>query len=218
MRFEIGKITSWKDDQGFGFITPKSGGKSVFIHINDFSKKHKRPTLGLDVIYKLSADSKGRRHAINVRSESGHTKTTVADKQKLFSLILTIIFFCIITGLTFLNKLPIVILGCYLFLSAIAFALYAKDKSAAQSGKWRTSENTLHLFSLVGGWPGAILAQSHLRHKSKKISFRIVFWMTVIINCGFLGWLLTSEGTLRLRMVFKNNNWYINHFLNFIRQ
>jgi uncharacterized membrane protein YsdA (DUF1294 family)/cold shock CspA family protein len=206
MKLEIGKITSWKDDRGFGFITPKSGGKSIFIHINDFSKSHNRPTLDLDVTYNLSTDSKGRRCAINVSPKDGHKKATKADKQKMLSLILTTTFLCTVGGLIFFNRLPIIILGSYIFLSVIAFALYAKDKSAAQSGKWRTSESTLHLFSLIGGWPGAMLARSNLRHKSIKGSFRVVFWMTVIVNCGVLGWLLTSEGTLRLKMILKDIN------------
>ena len=43
--------------------------------------------------------------------------------------------------------------------------LYAVDKSAAlanASGKrrQRTAENTLHLFSMCGGWPGALVARS----------------------------------------------------------
>ncbi len=29
-----GKITSWNDEKGFGFIRPSGGGKQVFIHIN----------------------------------------------------------------------------------------------------------------------------------------------------------------------------------------
>ena len=207
MKLENGKISSWNDDKGFGFITPKSGGKTIFIHINDFSKRHKRPTQGLSVNYELSSDSKGRRCAINVYPERGHKKVTKADRQLLFSVFLSITFFCVVGRLVLLNKLPVNILSIYAILSVLTFALYAKDKSAAQSGSWRTSESTLHLFSLIGGWPGAIIAQSKLRHKSKKISFRIVYWGTVIINCGVLGWLLTPEGSIKLNMLIKNIEW-----------
>jgi uncharacterized membrane protein YsdA (DUF1294 family)/cold shock CspA family protein len=206
MTFENGKISSWNDDKGFGFITPKSGGKTIFIHINDFSKKHKRPMQGLSVNYQLSTDSNGRRCAINVYPKRGHKKVNKSDRQLSFSVFLSITFLCVVGGLVVLNKLPVIILGIYAIVSVLTFALYAKDKSAAQSGRWRTSESTLHLFSLIGGWPGAIVAQSRLRHKSKKISFRVVYWVTVIINCGVLGWLLTPEGTNRLNMILNHIN------------
>lgn len=29
-----GKITTWKDDKGFGFITPNGGGEPVFLHVS----------------------------------------------------------------------------------------------------------------------------------------------------------------------------------------
>lgn len=206
MTFEIGKITSWNDDKGFGFITPSFGGKSVFLHINDFSKKHKRPVQGLSVTYNLSRDSKGRICATNVSPERGHREATKADKQKKFSLFLSSVFLSTVIGLVLLNKIPIIILGVYLVASALTFALYAKDKSAAQSGRWRISESILHLFSIIGGWPGAAIAQSQLRHKSQKLSFRVVYWFTVIVNCAVLGWILSPEGYYKLKMILRNIN------------
>lgn len=74
-------------------------------------------------------------------------------------------------------------------LSLVCFILYAIDKSAAVNGRWRTPESTLHLLALAGGWPGAILAQQWLRHKSSKLAFRIVFWCTVALNMGAFMWL-----------------------------
>jgi uncharacterized membrane protein YsdA (DUF1294 family) len=74
-------------------------------------------------------------------------------------------------------------------LSVVCFILYAIDKSAAVNGRWRTPESTLHLLALAGGWPGAILAQQWLRHKSSKLAFRIVFWCTVALNMGAFMWL-----------------------------
>jgi uncharacterized membrane protein YsdA (DUF1294 family) len=43
-------------------------------------------------------------------------------------------------------------------------------------------ESTLHWLALVGGWPGAMLAQRAFRHKTHKKSFRRVFRVTVIVN------------------------------------
>lgn len=70
----------------------------------------------------------------------------------------------------------------YLAASALTLAAYALDKSAARAGRRRIRERTLHLMSLAGGWPGALLGQAWLRHKSVKTSFRRVFWMTVLVN------------------------------------
>ena len=75
------------------------------------------------------------------------------------------------------------ILFLYIAASVAAFVAYGLDKSAAQRGRWRTRESTLHVLSLIGGWPGALVAQRVFRHKSRKHSFRAAFYLTVVVNC-----------------------------------
>lgn len=75
-------------------------------------------------------------------------------------------------------------LGWYLVLSAITYVAYGADKSAARAGRWRTPETALHLLEVVGGWPGALLAQRRFRHKTRKVSYQIVFWICVVVNLG----------------------------------
>ena len=99
------------------------------------------------------------------------------------------------------GRLPLAVVGLYAGASLLAFVMYARDKAAAQGGRWRTAENALHMVALFGGWPGALLAQRMLRHKSSKASFQAMFWATVLINCGVLGWLLTANGAGALRSV-----------------
>ena len=109
-------------------------------------------------------------------------------------------FFLIIVGVSVLtSKIPPLILVLYVVVSLLIFIMYAVDKSAAKRGTWRTSEKTLQLLSLAGGWPGALIAQQKLRHKSKKQSFRSVFWVTVVLNCGAFVWLFTPTGAATLR-------------------
>jgi uncharacterized membrane protein YsdA (DUF1294 family) len=106
----------------------------------------------------------------------------------LFAIVIAILFLAVICSLAAGGMLPLGVPAVYLAASAAAAVAYGNDKSAAQSGAWRTPERTLHVLALIGGWPGALVAQRVFRHKSAKPSFRIVFWATVILNCGALAW------------------------------
>ena len=70
--------------------------------------------------------------------------------------------------------------GYGFLLSALTYWCYARDKRRAQEGEWRVPEAQLHLLELLGGWPGAWMAQRRLRHKCSKGSYLIVFWMIVL--------------------------------------
>lgn len=100
-----------------------------------------------------------------------------------WSSVIAVLFFAFITMATLSGKLPVALLGLYAGASIAAFVAYAADKSAARNRRWRIRENTLHLLALIGGWPGALLAQNCLRHKSGKKSFLVVFWTSVLLNC-----------------------------------
>jgi uncharacterized membrane protein YsdA (DUF1294 family) len=117
-------------------------------------------------------------------------------------LIFAAVFLACVVGATFAGRVPVAILGLYIVASVVAFVAYARDKSAAKKGVWRIQENTLHLFALAGGWPGALVAQDLLCHKSNKRSFQIVFRATVVLNCAALGWLLFSSGADAIRSSF----------------
>ncbi len=194
-------MTTWKDDQGFGFITPNGGGPQVFLHIKSFSHRARRPEAGEIVTYVLTANSKGQPRAEDAAFVGDRAPTQKSSKTGALTLALVFIFLAFITGAVVLHKLPISILGLYACASAIAFVAYRSDKSAAQNDRWRTKESTLHIFGLIGGWPGALFAQRLFRHKSKKQSFQVTFWATVILNCGAIAWLLSPSGANALRSV-----------------
>ncbi len=71
--------------------------------------------------------------------------------------------------------------------SAICYAAYGWVKRQATTGGRRVSENTLHILAMVGGWPGALLAQRQFRHKTQKLSFLIAFWFVVTIHVAIVG-------------------------------
>jgi uncharacterized membrane protein YsdA (DUF1294 family) len=82
------------------------------------------------------------------------------------------------------GQLPWWVLPASLLLNLVAFFTYWQDKWAAQQRRWRISEDTLHLWSLAGGWCGAWFAQQVLRHKSAKASFRATYAATVLLHCA----------------------------------
>ena len=91
-------------------------------------------------------------------------------------------FLLVYLGVAVLWRVPGVVAAVYLVASLVCFVAYALDKSAAAQGRWRISEATLLGLGLVGGWPGALVAQQVLRHKSSKAEFRAAFWGTVLLN------------------------------------
>ena len=102
---------------------------------------------------------------------------------------------------TFFRMDLALVFAAYVLLSMVTFVAYAVDKSSARNGTWRVSESTLHFLSLTGGWPGALVAQQVLRHKTRKQSFRFVFRITVILNCCVFVWLFTPTGASALRVI-----------------
>lgn len=79
----------------------------------------------------------------------------------------------------------------YVAASLISFGQYWHDKARALNGGRRTPEKSLHLVELLGGWPGALLAQQIFRHKTRKASYQLVFWMIVAAHQAFwVDWLL----------------------------
>lgn len=73
----------------------------------------------------------------------------------------------------------------YLLFSLLSFCLYWSDKRKAQSGHWRVTEARLHLFELLGGWPGALIAQQVFRHKTRKLGFQFICWSIVAAHQAF---------------------------------
>lgn len=181
-----GKITHWNTEKGYGFITPSSGAKQVFVHINAFGQRVDQPKLNQLVSFVLSTDKQGRSCAVRVVLAG--EKTNERFRRNDSSLLVAVaILFLLSLGVAVLGgSLPFIILLVYLVMSGITFIVYKWDKSAAAADLQRTPENTLHALALFGGWPGAMIAQQLLRHKSSKESFRSMFWITVALNCAVL--------------------------------
>lgn len=202
MRYQ-GRITNWKDDRGFGFITPHNGGNKAFAHISAFSNRRRRPVESDLVTYELAVDAKSRTRAVSIAFVDERAISSGLLNRNSIPLLFAGLFLGFVTVAVISGKSPAWVLGLYFGASFVTFVAYAFDKSAAMDDRWRTQESTLHLFALVGGWPGALVAQRLFRHKSKKISFRRVFWATVVLNCCALGWVFSPAGARALRSILE---------------
>ena len=216
---EIGHLQQWNDERGFGYILPQDGSGKLFVHISAFAPKpaaDQRPQVGQRLQFKRERHE-GRWRATQVRWQTVAAGRSAPSEPLLKAKPgaerrsaprpggkvsgAAVWRYGAIAGLTLLlgylyiigqvqAQLPLV----YVVMSLLTFGIYWKDKTAAQSGRWRTPENTLHLLALLGGWPGALLAQQWLRHKSAKTGFLLVSVLTMVFNVAGL-WLLAGRAT-----------------------
>ena len=188
MRFE-GTLKTWNDERGFGFLEPLRGGEDIFVHVKELRARTGRPQVGQLMSFEVELGPHGKKRAKNVEPIRSTRTSPARGRQSpaewgtatLFAIPLFLVLYLVAS---FLWKPPLVVAIAYAGLSLVTFFAYAMDKSAARRNAWRTPESTLHLLALAGGWPGALLAQQLLRHKSTKAEFRSVFWGTVVVNAA----------------------------------
>lgn len=205
-----GKLVVWKDDRGFGFIEPVNGGQRVFLHISAIRDANRRPQLGDEIHYQVMLGKAGKvratmafikgataRPAPNAPTltQPPTVSTFARPSQSWLPEILLLSLLPLIGSIhvawTLANPMPLIL---YPLMSFLTFKLYENDKSRAQNKQWRTRENTLHLCELLGGWPGAFIAQRRLRHKSRKASYQTVFWSIVVLHLAFwINWFFLSR-------------------------
>lgn len=186
MRIE-GTVKIWNDDRGFGFIEPLHGGQDIFVHIKAFVSRSARPEVGQRVTFEVEMAPDGKKRAkhvelVRTKRPSARVRNDNPAQWGTATLFAIPAFFVLFAITAFLWKVPSWVAGLYLGASVVCFFAYAVDKSAAAADRWRVSEDTLLGLGLIGGWPGAIVAQQILRHKSNKASFRSQFWATVVTN------------------------------------
>lgn len=187
MRFD-GRLKTWNDERGFGFIEPLQGGDEVFVHIKAFAPLRGRPAVGQLLSFEVELGPQGKKRAARVEtprpvrappSRMRGDNPAAWGTATLFAIGGLVLLFGV---LAVVWRAPAIIAAVYAGISAMTFIAYALDKAAASRGGWRIPEQTLHLLALAGGWPGALIAQQALRHKSIKAEFRAVFWVTVALN------------------------------------
>lgn len=178
-----GKIIKWNEQKGYGFVKPDSNAKELFIHINEFDW---RPEQGQKISFVVGRDKQGRPCAQNAILYGDYLKQQKGTSISYFWSVFIALFLITMIYLLESGLVTIWVVPVYVLMSLLSFSLYWYDKDAAQRKAWRLPENMLHLIDFSGGWIGAILAQQRYRHKTKKLSFRIGFWLSVVLNLGML--------------------------------
>lgn len=186
-----GRIQQWDDAKGYGFVEPNGGGIRAFTHIKAFKQRSRRPVNGDIIVYEVEQDRNGNHRACNISLLKDHkAKRLRANKptsQRKRNVIVLSIFSGALALLTLSGRLPFIVPIVYGAVSLLTMLLYGIDKSAAKKEKRRVSEAKLHILSVLGGWPGALLAQQIFKHKRSKSSFMRVYWVTVLVNLILLG-------------------------------
>lgn len=85
----------------------------------------------------------------------------------------------------FMKKFWIWPIVLYVVASFTSFIQYWLDKEKAQSDSRRIAELDLHSVELLGGWPGAFIAQKAFRHKTRKESYQSTYWLIVFLHLAF---------------------------------
>ncbi|MFC1780760.1 DUF1294 domain-containing protein [Planctomycetota bacterium] len=102
---------------------------------------------------------------------------------KRYFFVIAIILTAAVSGL--LRSMNLNALYAWLIgISIITFLSYGYDKRRALRNSSRIPELILHILALLGGSPGAFLGQFFFRHKTKKLRFKIVFLMIVLVQAG----------------------------------
>lgn len=211
-----GTLVRWEKDRGFGFIRSPDVSADVFVHLRDFADRGTAPQVGMKLTFEeIHVGGKGPRAVAvqaegavqqrpqerqrqptrpagsartrNVRATSRHGDAAPSSSSSLPMALLLAGYAALLGYGVWTARIPPIALGVLLLLSLLTFFIYGFDKNAAETGRWRTAENTLHLLSLVGGWPGAWVAQRLFRHKVRKTSFMAGYWATVLAHLAAVG-------------------------------
>lgn len=202
-RWQRGKVVLWNDERGFGFVRPEHGGEDFFVHITAFRKGiERRPEVGDGVHFQIAQELRSKKRIAYAVLEGVPVKPVVVETQGIGPKVrrwmvyvvirLPFLLSCWVLWKT-LNPIPLFL---YVFLSTLTILFYGLDKKRALLNRWRIPESYLHLLELLGGWPGALLAQEDFRHKLTKASYQHRFWAIVAVHGLF--WILLFAYDLSL--------------------
>ncbi|WP_256354342.1 cold shock and DUF1294 domain-containing protein [Variovorax sp. dw_308] len=174
-----GTLVRWVKDRGFGFIHCPDISADVFVHLRDFTDKGITPQVGMMLRFEeihmggkgpraVAVQAAGAARQPQGRSASepsrrpsdrpnGRSRDVAPSTSSLPMALLIAIYVALLGYGVWIARISPITLAVLLVISLSTFFIYGLDKSAAEAGRWRTSETTLHMLSLLGGWPGRLV-------------------------------------------------------------
>ena len=194
MARQNGELVQWNDERGFGFITGDDGER-CFVHISDIGRIATRPRVGDRVSFSAGRGTDGRPAAKEVKIAGANPLNRDASRRGApvappsrngmrvagAALILLLALAALALG-----RAPAWLPMAYLMLGVASVVTYWFDKRAAEAGRWRVRETSLHLIDAIGGIAGGLIAQQLLRHKTSKQSFITVSALIAIAHIAAL--------------------------------
>jgi len=169
------RLVEWNPEKGYGWL--QWGDKRVFLHRREMDGASRVLRIGEEIRFILGQDERGRPCATDA--------VPVRKSVRIGGLSLLLLAALLILPAVALHRVPIEAWKTALYVltvSLMTYTAYASDKRRARTNAWRIPEAHLHLLELLGGWPGAWLAQQRLRHKCSKNRYQFVFWSIILIH------------------------------------
>lgn len=185
-----GEIVQFDPAKGYGFIKVAGQQDDVFIHQSDV-EKGVRLSNGTQVQFDVRTTAKGPRAAnikvLGAAAPTPQTRKSNGNPYTIFT-IAAVAIVALVGGGLFLLSGWYWLLDYVIAINVAAFVLYGYDKHAAQNSRLRVPERVLHGVELFGGTPGAFIAQRVFHHKTRKVSYRIVFWLIFVAQVAVIVW------------------------------
>lgn len=200
MERQGGRLATWDDQRGFGFVESDDGAR-IFVHVSSIRRIATRPRIGDRLSFATGTGRDGRPAAVDVMIaganpvDLGSRQLGVTERSKPrdwarvgSSMLIAVL---VMSGLV-MDRVPVWMPAAYLVMGVLSAFAYAADKHAAESGRWRISEQTLLGLDVLGGIAGGLLAQQMLRHKTAKPSFGIATFLVALLHITLLSFILLS--------------------------
>lgn len=176
MTTHLARIIEWDEDLGYGFLAHQTD--RIFLHTRNFKNRHRTPGLGDTVLYQVGIDDRKREIAANaVLLRCGGLFHHLKPAWPSLFLVLPVV------ALLFAPlPYPFWYSLAYIFtISVITYVITRHTYRRSCASHKLPADTTLHLFELIGGWPGSYVAQKTHSIPKRRLGYRMAFWAIVFL-------------------------------------